>query len=187
MRPLLPLLLAQVVAGQAAGDGDDAASLAAQLGSITAGVVQEHESLLAMDADVSSRQQEERPYEAPLQCSREGFLRALHDKESLWMKPWELCPGCDGDLTKMMDIRCFEKGTYEGVAETVNLENMDPRDIRPRMEQPNVRAGIDDKEKFSENPAQICLVGCKSGFRPSTSIQTAYLVYPQHSTPAPPG
>ena len=40
-------------------------------------------------------------------CSRAGFLRSLAAMEARYLKPWELCPDCNGDLPRMFDIRCF--------------------------------------------------------------------------------
>jgi hypothetical protein len=74
----------------------------------------------------------------------------------------------------MFDVRCFEPG---GIAQTKNLVAMDPAQIRQLMARDSVREAIDAKEKWGEDAAAICLVGCREGFRGHSTIDAAYLVY----------
>ena len=171
-RWLAYLLLAGLLGYSTSGDtATKERSFAEELNSMTSEVVQEHSALLAQDADVSNRLLTSEP---KIPCSRNGFLRTLHEIEARFLKPWELCSDCGGDLTGMFDIRCFEP---DGIAQTTTLAQMDPSMIRKLMARAAVREQIDAKERWGESPAAVCFVGCKAGFRTASTIGESYLVY----------
>ena len=94
--------------------------------------------------------------------------------EQRFLKPWELCTGCNGDLLLMFDIKCFEP---DDVAPTSALIQLMPEEIRNLLERPGIQERIAQREQWGEEPAAICLVGCKSGYRTAASVGNAYLVY----------
>jgi hypothetical protein len=131
-------------------------------------VVEKHTKLEAEAEATRKPPEPERP------CSRAGFIRSLAALEARYLKPWELCEDCDGDLLAMFQIRCFEPG---GIATTERLARLPPDRIRGLMNNPRTRDEIGRREKFGEQPAAVCLAGCKPGFRPTQSVGSAYLVY----------
>ena len=145
------------------------------LGSTIADVVAEQEALLEYTGgeEGGAAPEGEAP-EEERSCSRAGLLRALKKVEERYLKPWELCTGCGGDLLLMMDIKCYEP---DDIAPTQTLAQIAPESIRELLERPGITEKVAERERWGEQPAGVCLVGCKSGYRTANSVGTAYLVY----------
>ena len=163
--------------GATGGATEDLGDITSALSSTIGDVVAEQEALLHYTQDdegTGARAKAAEPEEEERTCSRAGLLRAMQKMEERFLKPWELCTGCNGDLLLMFDIKCFEP---DDVAPTSTLIQLMPEAIRDLLERPGIAEKIAAREQWGEEPAAVCLVGCKSGYRTAASVGNAYLVY----------
>ena len=125
----------------AQSDADDLDALTAALSSTIGNVVAEQEALLHYTQEDEGTQETAPPApagesEEERSCSRAGLLRSLQRMEQRFLKPWELCTGCNGDLLLMFDIKCFEP---DDVAPTSTLVQLMPEAIRDLLERPGIQ------------------------------------------------
>lgn len=171
---VLPLALSVAAAGT-----EDLEDITSALSATISEASAEHEALLHYTQEEEEDERAE-SHATPIDtseertCSRAGLLRAMKKMEARFLRPWELCTGCGGDLLLMFDIRCFEP---DSVAPTSTLVQLMPEAIRELLERPGIQEKVAAREQWGEDPAAVCLVGCKSGYRTAASIGSAYLVY----------